>query len=188
MSTRGAVGFQIDGIIKATYNHSDSYPKELGVEVADFLNQLSTNDIKTFKEKIKKLRWVYADDLPSPSDINTYGHFADRDVDVCEPTDWYGLLRETQGVNSLALIFSDALDVLIDSSDFLETSRDCEWGYILNFDECTLDVYKKHLKNSPCRRIFCSPLNSYVSAAKWLTDLNIAIKKLRKRRSAGGAI
>jgi hypothetical protein len=54
----------------------------------------------------------------------------------------------------------------------------CEWAYIINFDENTLDVYKGDYKGvaKSCSMVFSSPLNNCASAEQWLVDLDTAIK------------
>lgn len=153
MSTRGVIGFQIDNCIKATYKHSDCYPKGLGKEVVTFLCNRSIKDLQKFKENVQKIRWVIEEEKPSKEDIKRYKRFSDLSVNTRKLDDWYCLLRKTQGTCALSYILSNKLKVLIDSTDFLKDSLFCEWGYIINFDECTLDTYKgfqrKPDKNNP---------------------------------------
>ena len=53
MATRGIYGFHINGTDKLAYNHSDSYPRVLGVTI---LNQLiDVQDWELVKERIASL-------------------------------------------------------------------------------------------------------------------------------------
>ena len=52
MSTRGAVGIVCNGEEKIGYNHYDSYPEGLGVEVLDFLKGKSYDELKNLFETI----------------------------------------------------------------------------------------------------------------------------------------
>ncbi|MBR4317034.1 MAG: hypothetical protein IKP65_08795 [Alphaproteobacteria bacterium] len=52
MSTRGCVGIVCNGIEKIGYNHYDSYPEGLGVEVLDFLKGKSYDELKNLFEAI----------------------------------------------------------------------------------------------------------------------------------------
>lgn len=46
MSTRGAYGFRIDGQDKITYNHFDSYPDSLGVNLLQWMAGHSVAELK----------------------------------------------------------------------------------------------------------------------------------------------
>lgn len=52
MSTRGICGFYKDGITKASYNHSDSYPSGLGKDVVGFINKHSIEEMNNIFTKI----------------------------------------------------------------------------------------------------------------------------------------
>lgn len=47
MSTRGAVGIVKNGVEKIAYNHWDSYPSGVGLEVVEWLKGKSINDLET---------------------------------------------------------------------------------------------------------------------------------------------
>lgn len=70
--------------------------------------------------------------------MERYGEYSDPRVGSRSPTDWYCLLRETQG----DLSAYDEVDHMIDSSEFLLDSLFCEWAYIINVDVGVLEVYK----------------------------------------------
>lgn len=138
MGTRGIMAFAIDNVIKVTYNQYDSYPDGLGLGMLNFCRRLhKDNDLfNEYAEKARRLRTVSDDATPTPGDFERYGHL--RDSGVSTGSDWYALLRHTQGNPALAL---DA-GVHQDSRPFAADSLFCEWGYVLDFDVRTLEVYE----------------------------------------------
>lgn len=136
MGTRGLVGVRIDGVDKLTYNHFDSYPSGLGQEIVEYLRNVS--DMEEEIEKARKLQLVQEGDKPSRKDMKKYIKYADLNVGSRKANDWYCLLRNLQG--DLPALLNAG--VMIDSAEFINDSLFCEWGYIVNFDDMILEVYK----------------------------------------------
>jgi hypothetical protein len=135
MGTRGFVGFVVDGSEKITYNHSDSYPGGLGLDV---LNWLRRQDISEVREATAKLRVVDGDKPSTHEDIESVGlQYANTRVSSGKLSEWYVLLRETQG-NPEAIL--DA-GVMIDGQDFPYDSLFCEFGYLVDLDKNVFEVY-----------------------------------------------
>ena len=63
MGTRGFIGFVVDGVEKISYNHMDSYPEALGVEVMAWA---ASTDLESAAKATRALR-VVSDDV-SPTD------------------------------------------------------------------------------------------------------------------------
>jgi len=138
MSTRGCVGFLIDGEEKVTYNHSDSYPSGLGVDVFQFVRDFSTDKLK---EIARSIELVDRNSNPTQKQI---GHcFSYEIVDLGGGNqfveDWYWLLHNAQRNLNL---YADGLKYMIDSRNFLYDSVFCEYAYIINLDTELLEVYK----------------------------------------------
>jgi hypothetical protein len=136
MGTRGFVSFAVDDELKTTYNHCDSYPSGLGI---DMLVWLRTVDAKVAAERARALRVVTADTLPTDEDVTRLARYCNRAVG--EQTDtitWYQLLRETQGSPAAML---DA-GVIQDAGEFPADSLWAEWGYVVDFDEGVFEVYE----------------------------------------------
>ena len=54
MSTEGAFGWRVDGADKIGYNHFDSYPTGLGIDVLHFIKKLgSIEAVRAFAEEVK---------------------------------------------------------------------------------------------------------------------------------------
>lgn len=134
MGTRGLCGFVVDGDVKAAYNHFDSYPSGLGVEVLTWARYADLDDVTA---RARALRMVDEDSEPSDDDIRHLEHLAAlrarRDV-----SDWYVLMREAQGDLDAYL----RAGVMLDGADFAQDSLFCEWAYLVNLDDRTLEVYR----------------------------------------------
>ena len=139
MSTRGAVGFHVHGIDKITYNHSDSYPSGLGQDVLDFLTKyLRKGTVSGLRKKAAKIEIIDDSVRATPEQQIKYREYADTGVSTGDLAEWYVLLRNLQGDLKGYL---DA-GVIVDGSDFLKDSLFCEWAYIINLDDETLEVYR----------------------------------------------
>lgn len=142
MGTRGAIGFRIDGQDKVTYNHFDSYPNGLGCTVIETVRTWGDDDLGG---AARRVIMVDADSKPSPLEMSRYFPLANLGVSTGSVTEWYCLLREIQG--ELAPYIDGTVDHMIDSRGFLGDSLFCEWAYIVNMDERTVEVYQGFNKN-----------------------------------------
>lgn len=146
MGTRGALGFRIGEQDKVVYNHFDSYPSGLGVNVltdlqTHFIGQPFDAVLAQLHKVASELRLI-VDGKPEPTeaDIKRYQKFANTSVDSGELTDWYVLLRNAQG--GLKAYLSGDLDIMDSAASFLLDSLFCEWAYIINMDIETFEIYK----------------------------------------------
>lgn len=137
MSTRGSLGFRLNGKDFITYNHSDSYPSGLGVEMAEFVVANRAN-LDSVKEKVSKLVLVNDKKKPTKAQIRALKEFADLGISTSSTEDWYCLLRMTQGDPDAIL----RCGYMLDGHNFLSDSLFCEWAYIVNLDTQCLEVYK----------------------------------------------
>ena len=135
MGTRGAMGVRINGHDHVTYNHYDSYPEGLGADIVDVLQH---NPINKLKNLANYLIPVKEDQEPTVYEIEALRNYLDLTVGQQKETDWYCLLRGTQGD---FLKFLNA-QYYIDSYDFLKDSLFCEFAYIVNFDDNVFEVYQ----------------------------------------------
>lgn len=145
MSTRGAVGFKLDNEWKVTYNHSDSYPEQLGMRVLEFCKQVDNWD--SMKYRVGIVRMVSQDSTPSVSDIHYYNQYSDLSVSNQSLQDWYCLLRGLQGGKILYEIEAGRCEIMIDNQLFMGDGLFCEWAYVIDLDDMTLKVYKGGYKS-----------------------------------------
>ena len=142
MSTRGTYGFRIDGQDKVTYNHCDSYPSGLGEKIVDFIKSFDDAELI---EIAKRIELIDKNSVPNADQISQCVErgFANFDVAGQSDKDWYCLLRHAHG--DLTVYQNEPEKVpfvfMIDGQRFLRDSLFCEWAYIINLDDLTLEVY-----------------------------------------------
>jgi hypothetical protein len=158
MSTRGAYGFKANGKYYVTYNHSDSYAKGLGAEVVKFCDYVNAKDgWNALKSKVKKVTLVNEDKKPTRAQIRKYAVYGNTAVGNQTLDDWYCLLRNLQYGEILYGIESGKVKHMTDSFEFMADSLFCEYGYIINLDEMTLDFYRG-FQEKPCKNNLPLPM------------------------------
>lgn len=145
MSTRGAVGFVADGKWYVMYNHMDSYPEELGMTVLEFCKSIEDQD--NLKDRVRKVELVSEDAHPTPEQLELYEGYAltsilGVSVNGGQLDNWYNLLRQLQNGRILYEIANGNVIHMTDDHLFLADSDFCEWAYVIDLDEMTLNVYK----------------------------------------------
>ena len=118
MGTRGLYGVVVNGEVKASYNHFDSYPSGLGANIVKFVQGIE--DVSDTFEQAQNLTLVNEDDT-APSG-----------------TDWYSELRDIQG----DLAENLRIGFMTNGVSFGQDSLFCEWGYLVNLDDETVEVYR----------------------------------------------
>lgn len=142
MGTRGAITFVSNGIEKTTYNHCDSYPSGLGVDVLKWLRSNDWN-LPTVRTQVDALLMVDDQTEPTPEERERFAQYAD--INVSTGKDWYSLLRETQG-NPAAILDAGAAT---DAAGFPMDSLFCEWAYVVDLDREVFEVYKGFRQSGP---------------------------------------
>lgn len=148
MSTRGAFGFRIDGVDKITYNHCDSYPDGLGADVVKWVRKACSPDrIEQTMTEVSGIEMApNGQDMATPEHIERTGRryvnmgVGGGDGIGRESVTYYRLLREAQpscGIDAVV----DA-GVMIEGAGFMADSVFCEYAYIVNLDEMTVEFYK----------------------------------------------
>lgn len=137
MGTRGSFGFRVNGQDKLMYNHFDSYPSGLGLDVLAFLK--GTN-LDTLTKKVAKLEPVNNKVPPTPEQIAKCTKAGTVNLSVSERStkDWYCLLRNAQGDFKKLL----KVGLFEPANNFILDSLFCEWAYIANLDTGKLEVYQ----------------------------------------------
>jgi hypothetical protein len=135
MSTRGFIGFVVDGTEKIAYNHSDSYPEGLGRLVLDWLRTAQLDDVRRLAAA---LRVVGPKSTPTADDIERLRPYANPGVATGSLDDWYVLLHATQG-NPAAILDAGVIE---DASSFPADSLYAEWGYLVDLDTGVFEVYR----------------------------------------------
>lgn len=128
MGTRHLIAAVIDGDFKlAQYGQWDGYPDGQGADVLTFVRDM---DADAFAQKLRACHWLSKDEKDA----------------VNATADWhkvYPHLSRDAGSGVLDMIAaSDAGLGLIDMRGFAGDSLFCEWGYVVDFDSKTLEVYR----------------------------------------------
>jgi hypothetical protein len=146
MGTRGLTGFRYQGIDKVSYQQFDSYPSGVGNQILAFLHaELKLpGAIEALRQKVAAIRLVDQDATPTQEDFKRLKEFYDGTVGgrttatgIDMSLNWYQLLRKAQGDPAAHL----RAGTMIDRVDFAKDSLFCEWGWIINLDDLTLEVY-----------------------------------------------
>lgn len=141
MGTRGFVGFVADEKETIAYNHFDSYPSGVGVHNLKFVARLAADGetLEKYRVLARDIQHVSDDVPPTREDVVRLAQFANLNVSQKNLyTEWYGLLRETQGSAAATL----ECGVVENCPDFPKDSLFCEWGYLINFDTQKFEVYQ----------------------------------------------
>ena len=130
MSTRGAYGFHKNGTDKITYNGSDSYPSSLGYQIVDYVRNHSISQLNEIFDRIKL---VSSKEQPTIDQIQ-----------ACKPwhydaTTWRDVLIRAEGD---LYAYDNGLEYMVDNALFLKESLYCEWAYVINLNDNTLEVYE----------------------------------------------
>ena len=141
MSTRGLIGFRCNDTDKLIYNHSDSHPDILGLQV---LRDLRT--VKDWNTVWKQFESLVA--IPETRPLDEHSSMAVQELRrhlpefeyKTAPKTFYDLYRPLQG--TLSPYLEGKLMFLPDASDFIYNSRFCEWAYIVNLDEWKFEIWK----------------------------------------------
>lgn len=118
MGTRGLYGVVVNGEVKASYNHFDSYPNGLGRDIVKFVKGIE--NVSDVFEQAQNLTLVNESDT-APSGA-----------------EWYAELRDAQG----NLAENLRLGFMTDGVQFGYNSLFCEWGYLVDLDNETVEVYR----------------------------------------------
>jgi hypothetical protein len=136
MGTRGMIGLVSDGTVYGSYVHFDSYPSGLGEKIAAFVTHVRTVGVDTVKAQVTRLSLVDEETKPTAEQRKRYEHLTD--AGVSEGDDWYAILRHAQGDLQAYL---DA-EIWVDGLGFAGDSLMCEWGYLVNLDEETVELFR----------------------------------------------
>jgi hypothetical protein len=134
----------------AQYGQFDGYPAGQGADIAKFImaNLQTPDDIASFKNKVDACRFG------SNKEIVTLQDSFKHDGNTCDYNAFARMIEEypeysrDTGSKILDIINdSETPRMLQDSIDFANDSLFCEWAWLLNLDDNTLEIYKGFNKN-----------------------------------------
>jgi hypothetical protein len=128
MGTRNLTMVVKDGEFKiAQYGQWDGYPSASGATVLNFLKNAN---LDIFVEKLKMVRWLTQEDCDR---INQDDKWTVNYPEVCRDT----------GARILELVYDTEKELALkDSHYFAGDSLFCEWAYLIDLDNKTLEVYE----------------------------------------------
>lgn len=149
IGTRGIVGVIVGGQAKVAYNHFDSYPEALGVttlldlrmqHIADGGGKHTWAAVRDQAQTVRMIQDEGPDkgERPTDADKAALADYLDTRVSGGSSDDWYCLTRNLQG----KLLEMLKVGYMVDAGEFPHDSLFCEWGYVLNLDEGTFEVYR----------------------------------------------
>lgn len=130
MGTRGTIAFKINGEVKGSYNHWDSYPSELGNVMLTFLRTGGTSDLS--RSQAEALEAVTQKRKPTPEEVERLAPFTDTGVSTGSTNEWYCLLRKTQ--------FHPELILQAGLYEPYPVGEE-EYSYVVDYDGNKLDVW-----------------------------------------------
>jgi hypothetical protein len=142
MSTRGAYGFRLNGVDKVTYLPGESEPPGFGLSMADFVGNTSKTRLQEIAAKLQVVNGTAA---PSTEQVAECSSYAEPRQHERAALIWSSVLHSAQG--NLETL-GKGLRYMVDGSTFLLDSEFCEWAYIVDLDEDTLEIHRgfqKHL-------------------------------------------
>lgn len=139
MGTRNAQGFRVNGQDKVTYCQFDGYPSGKGVIMVELAQKIAS-DLPKYRAAVEAIQLVTDEVKPTAEQITKLKELGlyDGTVSTGSEEEWYCLLREAQENPSAYL---DA-GLMEDRQSFLKDSLFCEYAYIINFDDETIEFYK----------------------------------------------
>lgn len=142
MSTRGYYGIKKKGELKGTYNHCDSYPSGLGIDLLESIRKISIlNRLPILNKTFDYIELVDETSTPTKEQIAKCKSAGLVDLSVSDKSeqDWYCLLRNAQG--NLSVYINQVVPYMTNGNDFFEDTLWCEWAYIIDLDNSTFCVY-----------------------------------------------
>lgn len=142
MSTRGAWGIKKGDKLIVQYNHFDSYPTGLGEQIVEDLNEWYKDApeewIKRLNEVLDEVEVINEEKTPEPTEEQLQ-YIRDEGIPFDENyKEWFCVLNELQG---RVLPYLKGFKYFLDwGVEWLNDSLSCEWAYIFNLDNNTLEI------------------------------------------------
>lgn len=142
MSTRGAWGIKRGDKLIVQYNHFDSYPTGLGKQIVEDLNEWYKDApeewIKRLNEVLDEVEVIDEEKTPQPTEEQLQ-YIRDEGINFDENhKEWFPVLSGLQG---RVLPYLKGFKYFLNTGeDWLEDKLFCEWAYIFNLDNNTLEI------------------------------------------------
>ena len=138
MGTHGLFGFFYKKKYYVVYNHWDSYPGGLGVNIVNELKRaIDKGFLGQWIDLLEKMVLVDEHIPPTQEQIEKLKHYANLSVSRRTYTDWYCLLHGCQGSIDSVLTAGHIINYVDDHG----TPQWEEYAYIVNLDTQKLDFF-----------------------------------------------
>lgn len=138
MGTRNLTLVLLNGEYKvAQYGQWDGYPSGQGMAVLTFLRSMEIDKMRTALDHVK---------FPTDEEAKEIAAKVDKDGNI-DGVDWltiYPQFSRDVCAKILPLVYDNKEEILLlkNSINFAADSLFCEWAYLVNLDNETLEVYK----------------------------------------------
>lgn len=138
----------------AQYGQWDGYPDGVGLGVLEFIRGV---DLPEFKKNIDKIKWLtdeQIDEINKTESWDTKYPYLSRDAssEVLNAIH-YGKMNIGSNYNGVSQIDVSVIG-LLNKEGFAKDSLFCEWGYVIDLDKNSLDVYTGFQKEKQEGNIF----------------------------------
>jgi hypothetical protein len=162
VGTRGLTGFVVGGTEYLQYQQCDSYPSGVGIDV---LKWLKNANLERVVEQAKALKLIDPESTPTAEQIKACAPWTNLGVSEGKTSDWYCLVRETQGDPQAIL----DCGYVRDASDFALDSLFCEWAWVIDLDRAVFQAYEgfqkaPHAEGRFADRVISEPELPYPSS------------------------
>ena len=139
MGTRGCWGFYQEKQEKVAYNNSDSYPSFLGNKILKFIQEQKIEGLKNINDNLQLIKEEDLEKIIDNQTICKVEQFLPLSSQFKENLTYQALSEE---INDQLVLINQGFPILYDSYDFLFDSLFCEYAYIINLDNQTLEFYR----------------------------------------------
>lgn len=145
MGTRHLTAVVLDGDYKvAQYGQWDGYLEGQGETIRLFFESLTPKTMNKFREAIAKCSFMSDEEYDRI--FKSFGRTSDFGMTMEEAEKYkaseYGYLSRDTGAAILSVIYERNGVPLVNTIDFAADSLFCEWAYVINLDNDTLEIYE----------------------------------------------
>ena len=132
----------------AQYGQWDGYPEGQGATALKIMSKIiADGKLSEFKEKVDKLSWLtqeQIDELNKEADPFEKHPYLSRDwaAQILEAVMYDTLTKEKGFMQDEDVTIPAKIVGLVNKEKFAQDSLFCEWGYVIDLDKNTFEVYK----------------------------------------------
>lgn len=137
------LGYRLNGKTFSMFVSDNSDFDLLGADLVEMIFHMSHKDNAwgDLKNRLSGITIVKNSDKVHKEDIEKYGDFYQPNMNNRDKIDWTTLLWKLQSVEVFNQVLLGNVSHFVDSTEFGFDWKHCEYGYIINLDEMSFDVY-----------------------------------------------